>query len=556
MGVLASHPFVYRYRYAILFVFFSIVGFIIYYPSLSVGFLSDDYSSINYFRENGMGNIFMGRGGQMFIPLTLFAIGILFKIFGLFPLGYHIFIIFLHILNALLLVWFAERLLKYFKVIDHNTFLPAFISGILFLVNPYQTESITWIICIGYPLCLAFTLGSMLVFLQWMQRSNIWLLILSGLLFFISILAKEVSLPLPAILLLILYAGNYKNKKLNNKSCLLRTFQVGLLYTTLIVVYFLYRHLMLGVYIGHYGSDVHLNFNFILLWQGLIAYAAKFFLLYRFLPVHTVLVFLKQHLFISLSLMVLLLAIIYLFRKPIKSMLYLPAFRLSLLFLVCTLLSLITVINLELSFLGEIQSDRYGYFASVFYSLSVVFLVVSIVGIRKRLWYLLLLPALWFAFLTYGENKKWEHSSTISENFYHSIREKIVDVQSLYLINVPDTYKGAYVLRNSINEGLKVKDICSNCTVKVLSGVSIRDDSGSIAYLKQGNTIFLKTDGSGIKFLPCEKWFSVPEFSFYYSSSGIEKITIKDTLPMGTVIYFVNPDGSVSNLDQIQDNKF
>jgi protein O-mannosyl-transferase len=534
-------------RYLIYFMFFSLLGFIIYFPSFSVGFLSDDYFSINLFREKGI-HVLLYEGCKIFMPLMLLVFGVLFKIFGLHPLGYHVFILLLHVLNAVMLVIFTENYLNILKLLQGRTLLPAFLAGLLFLVNPYQTEAITWISSIGYPLSVVFYLSCLLVFLQWMQQSKIWLFLLSGLLFFLAILAKEVSLSLPAILLVILIFSHLKNGKEWNVSFLYKIVWVLVFYCILIIIYFFLRNMVIGEFIGHYGKDIHLNFAPYRLLQGLIAYTAKFFLLYRFLPETCigVITFFRQHIFVFIGLIALLLMVVYYFRKPFKEWLYMPAVQLSLLFLICFYFALFVVLNLELSSLGEIQSDRYGYFASVFFSLSVVFIIVAISERNMKFSLVLLLPILWFAFLTRGENHKWVHSSEISENFYRSMTTKDLTGKRIYLVNVPDRYKGAYVLRSCINEGLQVKNICKSCRVSVLSFMEINNDSDRILYTRGKNFVELRTSGSGIKFLPCERYLCYPGFTFYCTSENYLKIRFAGELPSKASLFFIAQDGTIS----------
>jgi protein O-mannosyl-transferase len=542
-------PFIFTCRYPFIFILFAIIGLIIYLPAFNVGFLSDDYYSLTIFREQGL-RIFFDSEDKIFMPLMLLVMGVLYKFFGLHPLGYHIFILLLHVMNAVLLVWFTERLLKYLEWIKGRTFLPAFLAGLLFIVNPYHTEAVTWISSIGYPLSLAFYFGCLLVFLQWMQSSRTGWLLLSGMLFFLAILAKEVSLSLPGILLLIFIVGHAIKKRKWELPFFYKTGLISLFFMLLIIFYFLLRYLFIGEFIGHYGTDVHMNFGPHRILSGAIAYIAKFFLAYRFLPepLHEVFRFINRYIYVFTGILILVLALMYYARNAIKKRLFMPAVHLVFLFTACFFISMFTVVNLELSFLGEIQSDRYGYFTSVFFTLVAVFIMVALTGRNIRMNLILLLPVLWFAVLTCDENKKWEHSSVIADNFYRCLKAKNIEGRDLYLLNVPDTYKGAYVLRSCAEEGLRVKDICSSCRVHILSYIAIKGDSGILNYSRDSDCIMVRTTAADIKFLPCEQMFRSPGFIYSATTAGLLRICFEGQLPPTTSIYFIEPDGTIQDV--------
>jgi protein O-mannosyl-transferase len=537
-----------RYRFPLLLLALSMVCALIYIPAFSVGFLSDDYYALYIFKTEGL-KIFFGPEDSVFMPLMMLAAGILFKLFGLHPLMYHVFMLAIHILNAFLLALFIGRLLKYFGLFAGKTFYIASLCAILFAVNPYHTEAVTWIASIGYPLSLFICLCSMLVFLRWMEQQKTWLLVASGLLFFIATLAKEVALTLPGILIPLMIAGYWwKKSELMPRKFFFRAAGVTLFFFALIVIYFASRHYYIGHYIGHYGAGLHLSFTVKKMLAAIISYLAKFFLSYRFLPdtLHAVLKFMLRHLYLAGGIVAVICLLIYYLRKRIYPRLNVPALRLSLLFFVCFIISLIPVLNLELSFLGEIQSDRYGYFSSLFFTATLTFLIFSISDRRMIAGGIAITAlVLWFCVLTYGDNLKWKRSSAIVDTFFQSLKDKGVEGKDIYLVNVPDNYKGAYTSRWGIEEGLKLKGFCNRCKVYIVSYLAVKDDIGRITYTTDGNCIYTSNDDGFIKFIPGEYAHKAPGLFYSETPDGGVKICFEGAPSANMVVYFANPDGTL-----------
>ena len=135
-----------------------------------------------------------------------------------------------------------------------------------------------------------------------------------------------------------------------------------------------------------------------------------------------------------------------------------------------------------------IQSDRYGYFASVpivlFFGSAVSFLknkikiIVTAISISM------------FFFMTILNNQKWIGASLLAENYLLELSKVLSHEKKVFLINVPDNFKGVYVLRNGVRDYLLMKNIDTEIyiwkfqTFKQLNGgIQFRDKT-----LKEYNT--------------------------------------------------------------------
>ena len=137
---------------------------------------------------------------------------------------------------------------------------------------------------------------------------------------------------------------------LNNKNINLK-FWIG---STILVIAssLLFRYMVLGEILGGYGANTHLNFEPQTIIKVIAGYIIKFFSFSRFALSE------EQ---ILLQFLIVLLLISPLLISKIKAKKYKSILLWIFFFVVC----LLPVINLEITSIKSIQSDRYGYFASV-----------------------------------------------------------------------------------------------------------------------------------------------------------------------------------------------
>jgi tetratricopeptide (TPR) repeat protein len=217
---------------------------------------------------------------QQYYPVTFSSFWLEYQMWGLQPFGYHLDNVLLHLLSAFL-IWIILRHLGFSDGV-------AFIAAALFAVHPVNVESVAWISERKNTLSLVLYLAAALCWIRWNKldqcplppaakptRDFAWLF-WACLLFTFALLAKSVTVTLPAALLLIAW---YKRGKIRILDLLgtLPLFIIGGIASWITITIETDKH-----YIGAYGED----FNFGFLTRCLIAGRAVWFYLGSLLDPH------------------------------------------------------------------------------------------------------------------------------------------------------------------------------------------------------------------------------------------------------------------------------
>jgi protein O-mannosyl-transferase len=221
---------------------FSLAALVIavYYPALNFQFILDDHNFTNDPRLQSSGHVWeyfsnwvwaQFRGGPIsfYRPLFILWLRLNFILSGLSPWGWHLLSVIKHLAVALLLGLLTWKLLK-----DR---VAALLAATLFALHPAQTESVAWL-TVPDPLMSLGILGALLLYLKYAESSApriptqtkksekksrkearnekssqpplLWL-ILSAVVCFAALLAKETAIILPPIifaLALLIPSGN------------------------------------------------------------------------------------------------------------------------------------------------------------------------------------------------------------------------------------------------------------------------------------------------------------------------------------------------------------
>jgi len=137
-------------------------------------------------------------------PLTSLSYWIDYQIWGMNPAGFHLTNILVHTANSLLVLAIFLEL--------GAGLAPAFFSALLFSVFPVHFESVCWISGRTDLLAFFFAALSVYCFLKYRKSRRQLSLVLSGVLFLGSILAKESAVVLPVLLALILFRDGKKGR--------------------------------------------------------------------------------------------------------------------------------------------------------------------------------------------------------------------------------------------------------------------------------------------------------------------------------------------------------
>lgn len=193
-----------------------IAGFFIYTNSFANQLFWDDDDGIinnvyikdwSYFPKYFSENLIAGSGqiSNYWRPLVLISFAADYHVFGLNHVGYHLSNLLWHILAAWLIFLLFYRLSKKHWL----SFWPA----LIFLVHPLQTEAITYVSGRADPMSTVFVLLSVLTYVLFRQLKKKLYLVVSLLAFILSLLCKEQSIMLPAIIFIVEFLFFFDYKK-------------------------------------------------------------------------------------------------------------------------------------------------------------------------------------------------------------------------------------------------------------------------------------------------------------------------------------------------------
>jgi len=184
------------------------VNVFLYLPSLQHDFLKDDFRLIVENQRIKTFKSFLNSiDGQFFSfpdfpylhywrPLSLFTFYLDYRVWGLNPMGFHLFNILLNALNAMLLFLF-------FYFISKKVF-PAFYISLFFSVHPAHVEAVSWISGRTDLLSALFIFSAALLFLLFLEKEKKTYYLFSVICFILALLSKEnaVLFPLAAVFLM------------------------------------------------------------------------------------------------------------------------------------------------------------------------------------------------------------------------------------------------------------------------------------------------------------------------------------------------------------------
>ncbi len=135
-------------------------------------------------------------------PVSVSAQKFMFSLIGKNWWVYHTVNFVLHSFNS----WLVYRFLLQLRI--RRSF--AFIGFLLFLIHPASVITVAWMIQFKTLICFTLSLGAIILFVRARRKRDYFV---SAFLFFLSILSKSSSLPLPIVLIFLL-GNKWKTKKI------------------------------------------------------------------------------------------------------------------------------------------------------------------------------------------------------------------------------------------------------------------------------------------------------------------------------------------------------
>lgn len=429
---ISSKPYLYpktvhqRHRYY-LFLGFLLLTHLCYYPTWDAGFVTDFNGLFIRYGDkplSGLANCFGFPAHLHVLHAVLYAFT---NGFGSQPLPWYLAHTTLHALNAFLLFQLLCKLLGQFRV--RQSGMIALAGTLFFLLSPYQSEVLTWRVCINYLMVTGLMLGSLLALLSWIQKKHQYQLWLSHLLFLLALFTLQLSLllPLMSLLFLLLIPRNDSS-----------AWKVSMPQFGMVAGYITLNRLTLGSWLGYYGDDTHLRLPLPEILGNVLSYMAKLLGFVRYYP-HSW----KKSIFEWLNEPLPLMLIVGLLGIPVLIGLWRYGklsgkFKMAVLLLLLFGLALAPAANLYFNYLLQVENDRYSYWASAFFLPLLAVLLSQLprwafLGISG----LYLLVSLYYLRLT---NEYWR----VSTDIYYGLIESFEpgDAPAAFLLNLPENYKG------------------------------------------------------------------------------------------------------------------
>lgn len=178
---------------------------VVYWPVLHNGFIDyddPDYVTANMVVRQGLtlkGFIwsFNGFHAANWHPLTWLSHMLDVSLFGLNPVGHHVVSLLIHALNSMLLCTFFYRLTGFIG--------RSVVVALLFAIHPLHVESVVWVAERKDVLSTLFWLLTMWAYTEYIQKTGLKRYGIVATLFALGLMAKQMLVTLPLILLLMDY---------------------------------------------------------------------------------------------------------------------------------------------------------------------------------------------------------------------------------------------------------------------------------------------------------------------------------------------------------------
>lgn len=197
-----------------------IVTLLVYSGALSCGFINLDdpfyitnNQLIKHLDLSSLLKIFTEAHLGAWLPLTYLSFAVDYHFWGNDPFGYHLTNNLLHAANASLVVLLADRIVKCIPVVwiegRYQYPVTLLLAGLLWGIHPLRVESVAWAAERKDVLNGIFTLAAVIAYLTYARRKTavkgptLSPYLLAVAFFILSLLAKQVSVTLPVILLLL-----------------------------------------------------------------------------------------------------------------------------------------------------------------------------------------------------------------------------------------------------------------------------------------------------------------------------------------------------------------
>ncbi len=427
---------------------------LLYIHTMGHYFLSDDFNGVYRFGQMSFKTIFAGFTNlnvQLYRPFIPLFNKINFVLFGDNPLFWNLINLILNLCNTILFFYILRHFLK-------KEF--AFFISLLFLVNFSHTEAVVWMSGRTTLLISMVFLISSLYFIKFIETKKKIYFIISVIVYTLGFFTKENIFVFPLVLVFLVYTRKSDYRYTIPYFVIMLLFaavRIPVIYklqSTTIAVKYGFNFIKNAIYIFS-ATLIPLNYAKI---EDQFAYMG-------------VIGVIKNNPSIILLIFV---PFIYYFAYIKSKKHFLIIFTIA------------VILSLPVIFLPG-SGERYLYLPSTVISIIIGYAILTVKNYKIR-YTLLSAVIIIFSTATIIKGNIWNRASYISHDIVNQtgfVKNRIRDGESVYFKNLPDSYEGAYVLRNGIDVILKYID---SCNVKITK----TPDNNSKSILYSGGILRLK----------------------------------------------------------------
>ena len=427
---------------------FILVGLMVYWPILGSFFLSDDFIFLADIHEFGIQSIWTVFPRFFFRPIIMLSFWLDYRLWEFQSWGYHLTNLLFHVANACLVTWIAKYWLERNQCPQERISRFAPLAGLLFLVHSRHTEAVSWISGRSYLIATFFILLSLTSYFHDLRKYKRCWIIIAWLFYGLALLSKESVITLPLIILILEFylrppSGWFR-----------RCGKVISGYVVVMGLYFIFRKLALGEWIGGHETGMTPLLNEPLWLRNLIFYTTRTMIPASDWKIHSFVMVQGKRVLILAGILMAISWIIYSFPKlknyTFFRFLLFPGWMITwiVLYLV-SLLPVLDIMNLNIH-LGSFMGERLIYWPSV------MIVLLLILGIEQgwRNWYktslsVLLVLSLFHGIALFRANRIWLEAGQISQTLVQELCQFPLG-KRLVILNVPDTLRGSYIFRNGL----------------------------------------------------------------------------------------------------------
>lgn len=404
-------------RILIYYIILAVISFAVYANSLTNDFVFDDESVVQGDQTiTSLSNIpkyFTGEQGfhkvigRYYRPVVSASYAIDYAIWGLKPFGFHLTNVLIHVINVLLL--FRLLMLMFEKSQSKYKIYAVLTGAVIFALHPVHTEAVAWVSGRTDSLSCTFFFASFIYYFKYSKDTKNLYLALMLIFYLLALLAKEMAITLPVMIILYDIIVN----KLSIREALKQKLKVYSALIILSVLYFVLRWVVLKdtpqreTYFYFYGRDFASVFFTML--QTIPVYfklaVTPYGMVYHYsgyLPFITSL-FEFGALFSVLFILVLCFAAYYLRSR-------IPVITYSILFFFITLIPVLNIVPTM-----NFMADRFLYIPSVFLSLIAIAVILKYYSAKNANIILVTsgVVVLAYGYMTVSRNADWKNNDIL-----------------------------------------------------------------------------------------------------------------------------------------------